>query len=902
MTNQPIKDAVFIIDGSSFLYRAYYSIRPLTAPGGIPVQAVYGFCRMIKKLIDTYSPKYMVLVWDSRGKTVRHDLYPQYKETRQAAPSDLTQQKELIKEFADLIGLTQLQLEATEADDLMYSMAKQLEQENYESILITSDKDLRQTLTDKISILDPFQDKFVTPDYVLKKLEFPVEKLCFYYALIGDSSDNIPGVKGVGPKTAQELVKQFDSLEQLYEKIDTVKSERVRRLLIEDQQNAFLSRELFTLRFYDTYLTRESCSFDAQNWKNARPLFEKLEFKSLVKALGQQQEAEPKEEVVSLATKYTFKTVRTSDELNELCNQIKKFKRCALDTEADGLNPLDSTMVGISICVEEGVSYYIPFGHQTGEPQLPRDKVIQMLKPYLEDESIEKYLHHAKFDALMLYNAGIELRGIVFDTIIAASLLVGDGERIGLKYLSQYYLKEPMLKFEDVVKKNKYSDFSQVPLDLATEYAAADAHQTMKLYTLFEKGLKEHNLSDLFHKLEMPLLHVLYKMETCGIKVDQHVLNRIYNIVTQEVNQLRTEIIDLIGHQFSSINLNSPKQLEELLFTHLQLPAIKKTTQKTGYSTDQEVLYELSKLHPVPALIMRYRELYKLKSTYLEPLGTYINPKSGRVHTTFSQIGVATGRLASSEPNLQNIPVDRHHIRSAFKAKEGSVFLSADYSQIELRVLGYVSQDATLLKAFKENQDIHALTAAGLFDVPLAQVTNEQRQVGKRINFSILYGLTPHGLSKDLDISYKLAKTYIDKYMAQYPGVSAWMETVVQKTKEKGYVETFWGRRRYLPGIYERNKTMYDLARRVAINTVAQGTAAELVKWGMINLDKALIEHNLHANMLLQIHDELLLEVPQDELEKTEQLVRTILQDVVNWNVPLVVTVRTGSDWQEVTK
>jgi DNA polymerase-1 len=401
----------------------------------------------------------------------------------------------------------------------------------------------------------------------------------------------------------------------------------------------------------------------------------------------------------------------------------------------------------------------------------------------------------------------------------------------------------------------------------------------------------------------MPLLRVLLEMETLGILLDRQVIDQINIRVSQELGQLRVQIIDLIGHEHADINLNSPKQLEELLFVNLKLPAVKKTTQKTGYSTDQEVLRDLSKIHPVPALIARYRELLKLKSTYLDALGEYVNLHTKRIHTTYSQTGVATGRLSSSEPNLQNIPVDRFHIRSAFKAPVGNIFLSADYSQIELRVLAYLSQDERLMKAFQEKQDIHALTAAGLFNCALTDVTHEQRQLGKRINFSILYGLTAHGLSKDLDISYAMAKSYIEKFMNQYPGVSRWMEQVIEEVTKSGYVATAWGRRRYLPGIYERNKTLHDLAKRVAINTKAQGTAADIMKIGMINLERTLRHHNLTSKIVLQIHDELLLQVPEAEIERVTNLTKDILQSVaLNWNVPLEVTTRTGANWQEVTK
>lgn len=890
---------VFLIDGSSFLYRAYYGLRPMHTKSGMTIQAVYGFCRMIHKLIKTFNPKYIALVWDSPGQTERKDMYPDYKATRQAPPSDLFEQKELIQEFADLIGLKQVQMTGIEADDLMYSLAQDFHMHTFTTILVTSDKDLGQVVEEDILLFDPFKDDFVAKEQLEEKYGFPLEKLPFYFAIIGDSSDNIPGVRGIGPKGAQDLVKQFDSLEDLYNNIDKVTKERTQQLLLASKENAFLSLELFKLRYHELETSIDDFQFDAQNWSAARTLFEKLDFKSLLKELP------PTEYVVpSLGKKYNFVTVQTPEQLQEVVNLIQTKKAVALDTETTGLDPWSSTLVGISLCVEHGTSYYIPVGH-LHDHQLLREQVVAALKPVLEDPTIKKYLHHSNFDLLVLHNAGIDVQGEIFDTMIAASLVTEEWQRIGLKYLSSFYLHEEMPSFGDIVKRNGYQNFAQVPLNLATDYAAGDAHQTATLVPIMEKKLREDEQYDLFKNIETPLVPILFAMEKEGIIVDKEILKKIDTTVTQELDEVRGTIIAMIGDKYKDINLNSPKQLQELLFIDLKLPPAKKTGQKTGYSTDQEVLAVLAKIHVVPGLIMRYRELAKLKNTYLEPLVDYINSKTGRIHTTFSQTGTATGRLASQDPNLQNIPVDTTlpvHIRSAFKAPPGHYFVSADYSQIELRVLAYVSQDATLIKAFLAGEDIHARTAAGLFEVPIDKVTNEQRQVAKRINFSILYGLTPYGLSKDLDIPYNDAKKYIERYLAQYPGVTTWMEKVILDAKNNGYVTTLWGRRRYVPGIYEKNKVLYENARRIAINTVAQGTAAEIMKLGMIALDKVFKEHNLDAKMVLQIHDELLISAPIDHIEQTKQLTVNTLQNVVQWNIPLIVTARSGNDWFEVTK
>lgn len=899
------KKTLYLIDGSSFLYRAYYGLKPLHTPSGEPVQAVYSFIRMIKKLIDQFDPTYCAVVWDSKGKTVRHEIYEEYKAQRQEPPSDMFSQKVRIQEFADLIELQQVAQQGVEADDLMYSLAKDFSDKDFDVVFITSDKDMCQALSERVHIFDPFKNIFITQEFFEQEQGFPVEKLPFYYGLLGDASDNIPGVRGIGKKTAADLVKEFDSLHDLYNRLDVVKKERTRTLLAEQKEQAFLSQDLFTFKYYVLNYAREDFSFDKTLWSRALPLFELLNFKSLVASIAPDQVK--KITPLSELKGYAFKCIVELDELKKVCQEVREHKRMAFDTELTGVKPLQDELVGVSVCVKEGESYYIPFGHTTIEKQLERSVVFEYLAPLLADPAIEKIMHHAKFDQLALAHYGLEVHGLVFDTLIAAHLVTQDWQRISLKVLSEFYLQETMLSYSDVVTSNGYKHFGYVPLALATEYAAADAHQTLKLVSLLYKQLKEQHMEELCQDIELPLMNVLFVMEREGIYLDTQILHVIDEHVTKDLHTIKEKILALLPSSFQTINLNSPKQLAELLFDHLKLPPQKKTGGRTSFSTDQEVLEALSKLHPVPALIVRYRELFKIKSTYLDALPTYINPQTGRIHTTFSQTNVATGRLSSSDPNLQNIPTRSVHygdlyIRSAFKATGDRVFVSADYSQIELRVLAYFSQDEALVNAFLQNQDIHKTTAAKLFDCPLDQVTSEQRQIGKRINFSILYGLTPYGLSKDLDISFNEAKVYIERYFAQYPHVQAWMESVVRETKEFGYVTTYWGRRRYIPGIYEQNKNLYDLARRVAINTKAQGTAAEIMKIGMIDLVQAFKKHTLDAHVRLQIHDEVLVSTSRRNMDQVQKIMKDVLEAVVSWNVPLIVDVRSGANWQEVTK
>lgn len=892
-----------LIDGSSFLYRAYYGTRPLHTSKGSPVNAVYGFCRMIKKLIDSIGSEHMVLVWDSKGKTTRHEMYEDYKATRQAPPSDLFTQKEYIMQFADLIGLKQVAQSGIEADDLLFSLAQEWPADG-SVIVVTTDKDMGQMLSARVVMYDAFKELFFDEAAFEQKMGFSVHKLPFYFALLGDSSDNIPGVKGIGEKGATDLVQQFDSLEALYANLDAVASKRSRTALEANKENAFLSLKLFLLQYHPTGLQQDDLLFNRNNWSQARPLFQELEFKSFLTSMDSSTSLAEKQAVLA---KYTYEAVTRLEQLQAVVAEIEQAGQCALDTETVGVNPLVDDAVGISICTRVGHAYYIPFGHQTGEQQIAREAVVAALKPVLEDARYAKYLHNAKFDELVLSKLGIEMRGLKLDTMIVAYLLTKEWQRVGLKWLSLHFFNEPMLDFDDMVTKQKRANFSYVPLQEATQYAAADAHQTLKLVGVLEPMLAaEPTLKNLYETIEHPMIHVLYLMERRGILLDPEVLTTVETEAVERLAAIEAEILVYAGDKYAQINLNSPKQIEQLLFHHLQLPPQKKSAKGTGHSTDQEVLTALAELHPIAGLILQHRELSKLLSTYIEALPTYINPHTNAIHTTFSQIATATGRLASSQPNLQNIPTENSPyglaIRSAFKARPGYAFISADYSQIELRVLAHMSGDPTLIAAFAGDHDIHAQTAAYLYTVPLTAVTNEQRQLGKRINFSVLYGLTPYGLSKDLHIPLKQAKLYIDEYFKLYSGVSSWMDRIVHDAQISGYVETLYGRRRYIPELHEKNRTLFDAARRIAINTPVQGTAADIMKLGMLHLQHAFEQQGLDAHMLLQIHDELIIEVRNEQLLRTQELVRHELEHVVTWSVPLKVTLRNGLTWADVTK
>ena len=913
MVEKISKKSVFIIDGSSFLYRSYYAMKPLYTSGGQPVQAVYGFCRMIKKIIEVLAIEHIVIVWDSKGKTWRHELYQNYKATRQAPPSDIFEQKALIQEFAELVGIMQLSQIGQEADDLMYSLAQVVVGQGYQAVLVSSDKDMRQVLQDQIIIFDPFKEAVLDEHDCSERYGFEVAKLPFYFAILGDSSDNIPGVKGIGEKGATELVKQFENLDDLYAHIEQIAKQRMQELLLQQKDNAYLSHRLFLLQTVDVALSVEQAKIFASSWVQAIELFKKLEFKSLVKeiekkhgypVLSSDEAIKPAQETVALHEKYNFVLINKVEQLVDLCDQLKRCKSFALDTETSGLDPMQSRLIGISIAYQVGQAFYIPLAHNVQQTimstsqeevlQLSVEIVLQYLGPILKDVAVEKCMHNAKFDQLVLLQAGFEVCGTIFDTMIASCLISKEWEKNGLKDLSERLFQETMVSYKDLIKLFKTEDFSQIPLDMATKYSAADAHQTLKLVSIFKEELKKSELQDLFYSIELPTNSILVEMQQEGIFCDKNILNRLGILVGNELRQIEEKIYDIAGKQ---INLNSPKQMRELLFEQLKLTPKKKSGKANTLSTDAEVLKALEHEHEVVKWLLVYRELFKLKSTYIDALPTYINPKTQKIHTSWNQTVAATGRLSSSSPNLQNIPRENlrylHEdidVRSAFIAQEGWVFISADYSQIELRVLAQLSKDKHLIQAFLSNVDIHAQTASGLFGVAIDQVTKDQRAVGKRINFSVLYGLTAYGLSKDMSIAYADAKKCI------------WMEQSIEFVKKHGYTRTMYGRRRDIPGIYEKNKGLFELAKRIAINTPVQGTAAEITKLGMIAFDRICKNQVLNAQMVLQIHDELLVTCPKEIERAVSMALRHALVEVVSWDIPLEVSIRTGCSWQDVTK
>jgi len=920
------KDALFIIDGSYLLYRSFYAIRSLNTSTGEPVQAVFGFCRAMKKLFDVFDPNYLVVVWDAKGKNFRHEIFEGYKATRDAAPNDLFEQKVHIVNYLDAIGVYQTEKKGYEADDVIASIAQQYASKQV--ILVCADKDMYQLLSPTLLIFDPFKDKLIDQKDFKNETGFGSEKIPFYYSLLGDAADNIPGVRGIGKKGAEKLVKQFNSLEDMYDNLDRVEKERTKKLLLENKDNAFLSRTLFLLRPPEMSIPLDKMAFDENNLRHAKPLFRKLMFRSLlsdlekrfpekqvvIKSDGFQQTSifgSAGSEIQALGPskcEWELIIVRDENTLNELINLLKKKKCFAFDTETTGVRPLQDDLVGMSFAVDDKAAYYIPVAHVDNQ-QLEKQMVLEKLRPIFEDKNIASIMHAAKFDQLVIKNNGIDMPPVLFDTLLSANLLRAAWQKkINLKDLSQMYLNEPMVTYKQVVGK-KYKNFGQVPVHEGAEYAAHDALQTYKLYKLFSSDLKkEKRLQKIFDDIEMPFYRVLMRMEEKGIAVDQAYLEKILNAVTKELGAIESKIYAAIHVKRPDItrklNLRSSLQVAKLLFDDLGLAPIKKSA-KGSRSTDQEVLEKLAEVHPVPGMIITHRELSKLKNTYLEPIPTYINPKTNRIHTSYNQTMVATGRLASSDPNLQNIPTGEGYgmqIREAFVAPPDNIFMSADYSQVEIRILAHLTQDPKLLETFKKGIDIHIQTASQLFDVSINNVSHDQRQVGKRINFSIMYGISPFGLAKDLNIKQGDAKSYIEKYFEQYPKVASWMESVIQEAKKRGYVETLMGRRRYIPELQERNKNLFESGRRMAINTPVQGTQAEIMKIAMIRIDQEFIKKGLLARIILQIHDEIVLELPKNEQIEVVKIVKKHMENVVKWQVPLEVTTRIGHNWGQITK
>lgn len=902
MKNLP-KNALFLIDGSSLLYRSFYGLKPLKTSDGTPTQATYGFFKAIKRLLDVCNPTQIAVVWD-HGTSGRTELFADYKATRQATPSELAIQRTDIKKILSDIKMPQLEVVGYEADDIIATVVKN--NPDMEIVIVSPDKDLRQLITDRVLTFDPMFNTTYNHDAFVKAYGFEPAHLQVYHALVGDTSDNIPGVAGIGDKTATDLTQKFGSLEQMYSRLDEIEKKRTKMLLEAGKENAFLSYQLFQLIQVPMPESHENTfEYHIENWSYAYPEFKRLEFTSLTPASAHKQA----EQVVSKNIEsIPHEVVVKKSQLDALVDAIKQQKLCAFDTETTGLDPSHCTMVGFSCAFSDSMSYYIPLPIGAHiETELTNEQISSALNEIFSLKSVRFVMHNAKYDLRILLNFGVIIVAPIEDTLIMANILRKEDEKIGLKAMSHRVLNEAMVECKGLLKE--YKSFDKVPLAIAAAYSAHDSLQTFKLYQYLNPLLAaEAKLEKLYRNLDMPLMWVLCDMEQAGILLDASKLKELEKVIDRQLQYIELKIKGAVEaakgpREAEVFNCNSPKQVAELLFDVIGLKSPQKG--KNERSTDHAVLLQLAEIHPVPGLLLEYREFAKLKSTYLVPLPETISPFTGRIHTTYYQTTVATGRLASSDPNLQNIPTMGeygHKVREAFVATEGYDFLSVDYSQMELRVLAHFTNDANLIDAFAHGRDIHTETARQIFSVSGDALTENERRIGKRINFSIIYGLTPFGLSRELKISPSEAKVYIDRYFQQYPAVSPWQKSVEEFAIANGYVQTFLGRRRYLGGLREKNRIMFEAARRAAVNTVIQGTTAEIIGLAMIKIENALKEHNLKSRLLLQIHDELLLEVKIEEKEMVCKLVTSMMQSVVNWAIPLNVSTAWGKNWGDVSK
>ncbi|PIP71890.1 MAG: DNA polymerase I [Nitrospinae bacterium CG22_combo_CG10-13_8_21_14_all_47_10] len=883
--------SLYLIDGSSYIFRAYFGIRQfLSTSKGFPTNALYGFINMLQKVVKDEKPDYLAVAFDSKEKTFRHEMYADYKANRSAPPEDLAKQFPYFEPLVQAYNIHGVRVPGYEADDIIGTLATKAAKEGFKVVIVSGDKDMMQLISPDIRMLDTMKNQWFGVEEVEEKFGVTPDRVIDVMGLMGDSSDHIPGVKGVGPKTASELIRKFGSIQELYERIDEVDKVKLREKLVQDKEMALLSRQLVTI---NTSVKLEggieNLKFKSPDNAELKKLFSEFEFSSLLGELG--------EGSISPVLESHYETILAEADLERWIKKLKKSKIFALDLETTSLHPVRARVVGISLSCEEGEACYIPLAHRyLGVPdQLSLDWVFKKLKPLFEDPQLKKVGQNIKYDLIVLRNEGVNLRGVAFDTMLASYILNPDGRRHNLDDLARDFLGHTTIKYKDVVgTASKEIGFDEVDVESATNYAAEDADITWRLYEKLSPLLKGDDLK-LFLELELPLIEVLAEMEIHGMKLDQKHLQNLSKKIQKMMEDRVEQIYSLAGEQF---NINSPKQLSVILFEKLGLPAVKKT--KSGYSTDVSVLEELAAEHDLPEMILTYRQLGKLKSTYVDALQEDIFSKTGRVHTSFNQTVAATGRLSSSNPNLQNIPIRTEmgrEIRKAFTAEGSNYLLSADYSQVELRILAHLSEDEALIEAFQMGEDIHTRTACEIFGTSPDRLDAEARRMAKAVNFGIVYGLSAFGLSRQLKIFPKDAKKFIDQYFALYKKVKVYMEETVAQAREVGYTMTIMNRKRYLPDLKSQNRQVREAAERVAVNSPVQGSAADLIKLAMIQLAKKISEKKLKSRMILQVHDELLFECPEDEEQEIRALVKKGMEEVVPLKVPLVVDMGWGENW-----
>ncbi|MGQ9800284.1 MAG: DNA polymerase I [Candidatus Saccharicenans sp.] len=901
---------LFLIDGNSLLYRSYYAIQKLANSAGFPTNAIYGFINTLNKIIEEEKPEYLGIVFDTGAPTLRHQAYQEYKAQRRPMPQDLTVQVPVLKKILQARRIPLFEYTDYEADDVLATLARKAEARGLLTIIVTTDKDLFQVLGPRVAIWNPARDIFIVdrslaPEALalLKNKEIKnveeffgvrASQVVDVLAMWGDASDNIPGVPGVGEKTAKNLILEFGSLDNLKQNLERVKNPRIRENLKNNLDRLDLSRQL--VRVEDNL----SLELDLEAFRPQEPdsetlieLYRELEFTSFIP-----QYLNKKDQV-----KKNFQTILDRESFQKLLLRMQKAGEVALDTETTNLYPTRARLVGLSFSLQPHEAFYIPLGHRypLAPPQLPVDYVLAELKPLLENPAIKKIGQNIKYDYLVLKREGITLQGLKHDTMVLSYLLEPNWGKHNLDKLAAYYLQEAKIPFDSLVGKGKKQlTIDLVPVDRVSEYACQDAHLAMSLSQVLWPKIKARKLDRLYLDIELPLIEVLAEMEMAGVRLDLNLLRELGEELEKQLRRLEKQIYELAGQEF---NINSPQQLSQVLFYKLNLPASKKTRITRGLSTATEILEELAPLHPLARAVLEYRQLAKVKSTYTDSLVELVNPETGRVHTSYNQTVTATGRLSSSDPNLQNIPARGEmgkKIRQAFIPEEGHLLMSADYSQIELRLLAHLSGDPALLETFLSERDIHSETARRVFGPAAGLFPDEMRRRAKIINFSIIYGTSAFSLAKELETSTSEAQQFIDRYFAEHKKVKEYLEAVVEQAREKGYAETIFGRQRQIPELKSPDNNTFQAGRRMALNTPIQGSAADIIKLAMIRIYRELKSRQLQTRMILQVHDELVFEVPEEERAAVEPLVREGMEKVCSLQVPLRARLGWGRNWAEV--
>jgi len=893
MAERPV---VYLVDGSSYVYRAFFAIRQqLTTSRGLPTKAVFGFKNMLQKLIRDEQPQYLGVAFDERGPTFRHELDATYKAHRPSMPDELAVQIPYIHRLVEALDIPKLSLPGYEADDILGTLARRFEAEGYDVVLVSGDKDLCQLVSAHTTILDTMKDQRVGVAEVRERFGVGPAGVIDVLGLMGDSSDNIPGVPGVGEKTAKELMAQFGSLDALLARLDEVKRPKLRETLLQHTEAARQSRLLATIDLQTPIaVTLQALAVGEPRLEELRALYEELEFRVDLQTLG----SAPATDITSVAKDY--RSITTLADLEAEIAVLRQAGGFAIDTETTNQDPMRAELVGISLAHRPHEAVYIPLRHAYlgVPPQLDATLVLERLRPLLEDPAIPKYGQNIKYDYIVLHRQGITMRGLACDTMVAGYLINPSRRMNNLDALAREYLNYTPISYEEVAGKGaRQVTFDQVDIARATAYSGEDADVALQLTQVLQPRLAEYQLERLFHDVEMPLVEVLAALEMRGVMVDAAYLRQMSQHLQVQMEALLQDIYTLAGQEF---NVNSPPQLQHILFDVFKLPTGKKT--KTGYSTDVSVLESLALEHDLPRLILDYRQLSKMKSTYVDALPQMIHPQTGRIHTSFNQTITETGRLSSSNPNLQNIPIRSElgrEMRRAFVAAPGHVLVSADYSQIELRLLAHMSGDPVLIEAFQAGQDIHTRTAVEVFGVDASVVDNDMRRMAKTVNFGILYGLSAFGLAQRLHITNEAARDYIDSYFARYPRVKSCLDGILAEARQQGYVTTLLQRRRYLPDVTNANRTIREAAERTAINMPFQGSAADLIKLAMVSLHRQTVTEHLPCHMLLQIHDELLFEIPENAVAEMVPRITETMENVWALDVPLTVEVGQGHTWAE---